>query len=97
MLISPSMSSPPPEVASASCGSHHRTPFLAKVQFAICERKDSPGDFLALPTHFSWPTHASTANWRQSDSDTPNIDAYDCYLRGRELLAMNPKNRERFE
>jgi adenylate cyclase len=34
---------------------------------------------------------------RLADSGTPNIDAYDCYLRGRELLAMNPKNRERFE
>jgi adenylate cyclase len=34
---------------------------------------------------------------RLADSGTPNIDAYDCYLRGREFLAMNPKNRERFE
>jgi adenylate cyclase len=34
---------------------------------------------------------------RLADSGTPNIDAYDCYLRGRELLALNPKNRERFE
>ena len=34
---------------------------------------------------------------RLADSATPNIDAYDCYLRGRELLALNPKNRERFE
>src|SRR5271154_6583772 len=34
---------------------------------------------------------------RLADSGTPNIDAYDCYLRGRELLAVNPKNRERFE
>jgi adenylate cyclase len=34
---------------------------------------------------------------RLADSGTPNIEAYDCYLRGRELLAMNPKNRERFE
>jgi adenylate cyclase len=36
---------------------------------------------------------------RLADSGTPNIDAYDCYLRGRELLAAsrNPKNRERFE
>ena len=50
-----------------------------------------------LGTQSSWPTYASTANWRQSDSDTPNIDAYDCYLRGRQLLAMNPKNHERFE
>ena len=34
---------------------------------------------------------------RLADSGTPNIDAYDCYLRGRELLALNPKNREKFE
>jgi adenylate cyclase len=34
---------------------------------------------------------------RLADSGTPNIDAYDCYLRGRELLALNPKNHERFE
>ena len=34
---------------------------------------------------------------RLADSETPNVDAYDCYLRGRELLALNPKNRERFE
>ena len=34
---------------------------------------------------------------RLTDSGTPNIDAYDCYLRGRELLALNPKNRERFQ
>jgi adenylate cyclase len=34
---------------------------------------------------------------RLADSGTPNVDAYDCYLRGRELLALNPKNRERFE
>jgi adenylate cyclase len=34
---------------------------------------------------------------RLAHSGTPNIDAYDCYLRGRELLALNPKNRERFE
>ncbi len=34
---------------------------------------------------------------RLADSGTPNIDAYDCYLRGRELMAANPKNRERFE
>jgi adenylate cyclase len=34
---------------------------------------------------------------RLTDSGTPNIDAYDCYLRGRELMAVNPKNRERFE
>jgi adenylate cyclase len=34
---------------------------------------------------------------RLADSGTPDIDAYDCYLRGRELLALNPKNRETFE
>jgi adenylate cyclase len=34
---------------------------------------------------------------RLTDSGTPNIDAYDCYLRGREVLGLNPKNRERFE
>jgi adenylate cyclase len=34
---------------------------------------------------------------RLADSGTPNIDAYDCYLRGRELLAVHPTNRERFE
>jgi adenylate cyclase len=34
---------------------------------------------------------------RLADSGTPNIDAYDCYLRGRELLAVNPKNRETFD
>jgi integrase len=34
---------------------------------------------------------------RLTDSGTPNIDAYDCYLRGREILALNPKNRGRFE
>ncbi len=34
---------------------------------------------------------------RLAGGGTPNIDAYDCYLRGRELLALNPKNRERFE
>src|SRR6476620_4537421 len=34
---------------------------------------------------------------RLADSGTPNIDAYDCYLRGRELLAMTTKNRETFE
>jgi hypothetical protein len=27
---------------------------------------------------------------RLADSGTPNIDAYDCYLRGRELLAVHP-------
>ena len=34
---------------------------------------------------------------RLADSGTPNIDAYDCYLRGRELLLGSTKNRERFE
>src|SRR5271169_2851573 len=34
---------------------------------------------------------------RLADSGTSNMDAYDCYLRGREVLAVNPKNRERFE
>jgi adenylate cyclase len=34
---------------------------------------------------------------RLADSGTSNMDAYDCYLRGREVLAGNPKNRERFE
>jgi adenylate cyclase len=34
---------------------------------------------------------------RLADSGTPNIDAYDCYLRGRELMAVHPTNRERFE
>jgi adenylate cyclase len=34
---------------------------------------------------------------RLADSGTANVDAYDCYLRGREVLALNPKNRERFE
>jgi adenylate cyclase len=34
---------------------------------------------------------------RLSDSGTPNVDAYDCYLRGREILALNPNNREGFE
>ena len=36
-------------------------------------------------------------NMRLADSGTPNIEAYDCYLRGREVMAVNPKNRERFE
>ena len=36
-------------------------------------------------------------NTRLADSGTPNIEAYDCYLRGREVMAVNPKNRERFE
>ena len=34
---------------------------------------------------------------RLADSGTPNIDAYDCYLRGRELLLGTTKNRETFE
>ena len=34
---------------------------------------------------------------RLADSGTPNIDAYDCYLRGRELLRGTTKNREIFE
>jgi adenylate cyclase len=34
---------------------------------------------------------------RLSDSGTPNIDAYDCYLRGREILALTPNDREGFE
>ena len=34
---------------------------------------------------------------RLADSGTPNIDAYDCYLRGRELLRGKTKNRETFE
>ena len=34
---------------------------------------------------------------RLADSATPNVEAYDCYLRGRELMSLNPKNRERFE
>ena len=42
-------------------------------------------------------TLSPAENARLADSGTPNIDAYDYYLRGRELLALNPKNRERFE
>ena len=42
-------------------------------------------------------TLSSAERTRLTDSGTPNIDAYDCYLRGRELLGLNPKNRERFE
>ena len=34
---------------------------------------------------------------RLAESGTPNIDAYDCFLRGRELLLGKHKNRERFE
>src|SRR4249919_2822204 len=34
---------------------------------------------------------------RLTDSGTPNIEAYDCYLRGRELLRGTTKNREIFE
>ena len=36
-------------------------------------------------------------NTRLGDNGTPNIEAYDCYLRGREVMAVNPKTRERFE
>jgi adenylate cyclase len=42
-------------------------------------------------------TLSPAENARLADSGTPNIDAYDCYLRGRELLAVHPTNRERFE
>ena len=34
---------------------------------------------------------------RLTDSGTSSIDAYDCALRGRELLLGNRKNRETFE
>src|SRR3984957_10944805 len=34
---------------------------------------------------------------RLANSGTPNVDAYDCYLRGRELLRGTTKNRETFE
>jgi adenylate cyclase len=34
---------------------------------------------------------------RIAGSGTSNMEAYDCYLRGREVMAANPKNRERFE
>jgi adenylate cyclase len=36
-------------------------------------------------------------NTRLGDNGTPNIEAYDCYLRGRDVMAVNPKTRERFE
>ena len=42
-------------------------------------------------------TLSPAENRRLTDGGTPNIDAYDCYLRGREVMAVNPKNRERFE
>ena len=42
-------------------------------------------------------TLSPAENTRLADSGTPNIEAYDCYLRGREVMAVNPKNRERFE
>ena len=42
-------------------------------------------------------TLSPAENARLADSGTSNIDAYDCYLRGRELLLVNPKNRETFE
>jgi adenylate cyclase len=42
-------------------------------------------------------TLSPAENMRLADSGTPNIEAYDCYLRGREVMAVNPKNRERFE
>jgi adenylate cyclase len=34
---------------------------------------------------------------RLADEGTSNLDAYDCFLRGRELLLANTKNRETFE
>src|SRR6202044_3094334 len=34
---------------------------------------------------------------RIADSGTRNIDAYDCFLRGREFLLGESKNREKFE
>ncbi len=42
-------------------------------------------------------TLSPAENMRLADSGTPNVEAYDCYLRGREVMAVNPKNRERFE
>jgi adenylate cyclase len=36
-------------------------------------------------------------NTRLADNGTSNIEAYDCYLRGRETMAVNPKTRESFE
>jgi adenylate cyclase len=42
-------------------------------------------------------TLSPAENKRFAESGTPNIDAYDCYLRGREVMAVNPKTRERFE
>ena len=34
---------------------------------------------------------------RLTDTETPNIDAYDCVLRGREFMLGNDQNRETFE
>ncbi|MGA3310107.1 MAG: adenylate/guanylate cyclase domain-containing protein [Xanthobacteraceae bacterium] len=42
-------------------------------------------------------TLSPAENARLTDSGTSNIDAYDCALRGRELLLGNPKNRGTFE
>ena len=42
-------------------------------------------------------TLSPAENARLADSGTSNIDAYDCSLRGRELMLGNPKNRETFE
>jgi adenylate cyclase len=36
-------------------------------------------------------------NTRLADNGTSNIEAYDCYLRGRKTMAVNPKTRESFE
>ena len=54
-------------------------------------------DVTRLSLDFIKVTLSSAEKARLADSETPNVDAYDCYLRGRELLALNPKNRERFE
>ena len=35
-------------------------------------------------------TLSPAENTRLADSGTPNIEAYDCYLRGREVMAVNP-------
>jgi adenylate cyclase len=42
-------------------------------------------------------TLTPTENRRLADNGTSNIEAYDCYLRGREVMAGNPKTRETFE
>jgi adenylate cyclase len=42
-------------------------------------------------------TLSPAENMRLADGGTANMEAYDCYLRGREVMAANPKNRERFE